>query len=75
MSAKELVEITGADYALLGRILRSLAAINALDEVDVEKYVPTKISRAFATEKGGDVCTCKPTQSITAIYLIVFVGP
>lgn len=52
VTAKELAERTQADYTLLSRILRSLATINALDEVDVETYLPTKVARSFVTEKG-----------------------
>jgi len=52
MSTRELAQATGADYTLLGRILRCLAASNILEEVDVEAYLPTKVATAFATEKG-----------------------
>ena len=52
MSTKELAEVTGADRALLGRILRCLAATNVLEEVDAETYVPTKIGETFAGEFG-----------------------
>ncbi|MCJ1379113.1 hypothetical protein MMC17_002213 [Xylographa soralifera] len=52
MSTNELAEVTGADRALLGRILRCLAATNVLEEVDIETYIPTKISKTFAGELG-----------------------
>lgn len=32
--------------------MRNLAAVYAVDEVDVGTYVASKISRAFTTEKG-----------------------
>ena len=51
-SIQQLVEGTGADATLLGRILRSLASIDAVAEAGPEMYAATKISRAFTTPKG-----------------------
>ena len=52
MTIKKLSEQTGADFALMGRIMRGLAAIDAIEEVGDKSYVPSKIPRAFTTIKG-----------------------
>ena len=48
----ELTQTTKADPELLGRVMRGLASIDAVEEIDVEVYGLTKISRAFLTQKG-----------------------
>lgn len=51
-SIQQLAGETSADATLLGRILRSLASIDAVAEAGQEMYTATKISRAFTTPKG-----------------------
>lgn len=45
-------EIGVADETLLGRILRTLGAMNAVGEVGTDTYEATNFTRAFTTEKG-----------------------
>ena len=45
-------EIGIIDETLLRRILRTLAAMNAIGEAETDTYVATNFSRAFTTEKG-----------------------
>lgn len=52
MGVKELAAATGADRVLLGRVLRGLASVDALEEAGTGEYVATKISKAFTTEQG-----------------------
>jgi hypothetical protein len=49
---ESLAKTTDADSVLLGRIMRGLCAIHAVEDVGEEKYAPTKLTRAFASRKG-----------------------
>ncbi|MCJ1405545.1 hypothetical protein MMC11_008773 [Xylographa trunciseda] len=50
-SLPELAKETGADPVLLGRILRSLASVGAVEEVGHECYAPTTVSRTMVVPK------------------------
>jgi hypothetical protein len=52
LSLQKRSESTGSEYALLGRIMRALAAIHAVEETEVGRYEASKLSRAFASPKG-----------------------
>ncbi|PSN64812.1 S-adenosyl-L-methionine-dependent methyltransferase [Corynespora cassiicola Philippines] len=52
LSLQSLVDHTGAERALLERIMRGLASIHALSVTDEGLYGATKIARAFASTKG-----------------------
>ncbi|KAL6715997.1 hypothetical protein ACLMJK_006959 [Lecanora helva] len=43
----ELADMTKADPILLGRILRGLAAVGAVEDAGVESYTPTKVAQTF----------------------------
>jgi hypothetical protein len=53
VSLKELVKSTQSEEALLGRIMRGLASISAVEETGVGQYAPSKLTMAFASDKGS----------------------
>ncbi|MCJ1306215.1 hypothetical protein MMC08_009033, partial [Hypocenomyce scalaris] len=46
-SSSELAALTGADPVLLGRILKHLAAMGVIHEVDADSYASTSLARAL----------------------------
>ena len=52
LSASEIAEMTRVDVVLLERVLRGLAAMEAVAQVNIDSYAATKISKAFTTPKG-----------------------
>lgn len=52
LGLQELAAVSGADEVLQAQIMRGLTTINAVDEADVERYIPNKVTRAFTTVKG-----------------------
>lgn len=53
-STSQLATMTGADPALLGRILKHLSAMGVLREVDADLYASTPLSNALAVPKYRD---------------------
>ncbi|KAL8952535.1 MAG: hypothetical protein Q9222_001565 [Ikaeria aurantiellina] len=51
-TAEMLAGETNTEITLLERILRGLVAMNAIEEVGEDGYGPTKVSKAFTTDKG-----------------------
>lgn len=47
-----LVEATGGEEALIERIMRGLASIQAVEVNEEGQYESTKITQAFASPKG-----------------------
>ena len=52
LSANEIEASTKANPILLGRIMRYLVNIDAVDETGLETYAANKTSKAFTTEQG-----------------------
>jgi DNA-binding IclR family transcriptional regulator len=52
VSLTQLAEATKCEANLLNRIMNGLASFHAVEQVDDECYVPSKISNAFASKKG-----------------------
>ncbi|MCJ1321544.1 hypothetical protein MMC15_006889 [Xylographa vitiligo] len=50
-SLPELAKETGADPVLLGRILRSLASVGAVEETENECYAPATVSKTMVVPK------------------------
>ena len=51
-SSEDVAAATGADPVLMRRILRNLAALGHVDEVDANQYRANKFSRVFTTKHG-----------------------
>lgn len=49
---QELVQATKVEEAFLERLLRGLASIGAIKEIGDDQYGPSKITIAFASQKG-----------------------
>ena len=52
MTTEELARETKADPALMKRVLRNLAALSHIDEVDDDVFMANKFSKAFTLPKG-----------------------
>ncbi|KAI4180203.1 MAG: hypothetical protein L6R41_007395 [Letrouitia leprolyta] len=52
LNAETLAKNTNVEVTLLERILRGLAAMDAVEEIGEDGYAPTNLSRAFTTVKG-----------------------
>lgn len=51
-NSKELAKATGAGPVLMQRIMRNLAALGHVEEVDTNAYRANKFSKAFTTTAG-----------------------
>lgn len=51
-SSEEVAKATSADPVLMQRIMRNLAALGHVEEVDVDSYRAGKFSKAFTTTAG-----------------------
>ncbi|KAL2816681.1 O-methyl transferase B [Aspergillus granulosus] len=52
LNAETLAKTTGADPALLGRLLRYLASVRMIAEVGTNTFAKNNVTRALASEKG-----------------------
>ena len=52
VSSEQLAKASGCDTVLMGRILRCLAALSHIDEVDADSFAANKFTEAFCTTKG-----------------------
>lgn len=52
MGLKELAAATNCDPLLLRRLLRAMAGLDQLDEVDVDLFAANKFTVAYTTPKG-----------------------
>ncbi|KAL2812683.1 S-adenosyl-L-methionine-dependent methyltransferase [Aspergillus cavernicola] len=69
-SVAELVESTGADPALLGRLTKHLAAMGVITETGCDEYCSTGFSKVLTVEKYSDafpLMTSRFTKGILAL--------
>ena len=52
VSSEQLAKAAGCDSVLMARILRCLASLSHVDEVDVDSFAANKFTEAFCTIKG-----------------------
>ncbi|KAL4746853.1 hypothetical protein BDW72DRAFT_183937 [Aspergillus terricola var. indicus] len=66
----ELAEATGAEPALLGRLMKHLAAMGVITETGSDEYCPTSFSKVLTVEKYSDafpLMTSRFTMGILAL--------
>ncbi|KAL4899338.1 hypothetical protein BDW74DRAFT_171611 [Aspergillus multicolor] len=66
----ELAESTGAEPALLGRMMKHLAAMGVITETGCDEYCPTGLSKVLTVEKYSDafpLMTSRFTMGILAL--------
>lgn len=56
-STEELAKAANCNVVLMSRILRTLAALGQIEEVDVDSFAANKFSEAYTTPKGP--CSCR----------------